>query len=130
MAQITHRHTFGWGTDSGAARSLSTSKDITDTSEANAGPVAVNTGVTDQAIAISFAFANVASVFIKATADMTLETNSGSSPADTHTLKANVPLIWFPGFRGANPFTVNVTGFFLTNTSGQQGTFEARVLYH
>jgi hypothetical protein len=126
---VIHSFTFGWGTDT-SGRSLQASKSITDALEANGGPTSVNNGVTDQALAISFPFANIASVFLLSSVDMTLETNSGSTPADTITLKAGIPRIWFVGFQGVNPFTVNVTSFFLTNASGQQGIFEGRILYH
>ncbi len=60
------------------------------------------------------------------TAAMTIETNSASSPGNTVTLAANVPVFWFTGCGWACPLTVDVTGLYVTSTAG--GTLSIRAL--
>jgi hypothetical protein len=62
--------------------------------------------------------ANVKSFMLLATADMTIKTNSSSSPGNTINLKANLPLNWAAsnGYF-ANPFTVDVTSLFVSCTA-------------
>jgi hypothetical protein len=49
---------------------------------------------------------------------MTIKTNSPTSPGNTINLVAGVPLIWdaSAGYY-PNPFTTNVTGFYVTCTA-------------
>lgn len=47
----------------------------------------------------------------------TIQTNSTSSPGNTITLAANIPLMWDSLSGLACPFTVAVTEFFVTNTN-------------
>lgn len=82
---------------------------------------------TDTLVACAFTAANVQGFEIVASVDMTLETNSSSSPANTFSLKAGRPFTWSKSAAYyTNPFTSNVTAFYLTNTSA--GTFKARIL--
>lgn len=58
-------------------------------------------------------------LFMVASGNMTVETNSGSSPGDTITLLAGVPLWWSTGLTGAtNPLTTDVTALYITSTPG------------
>jgi hypothetical protein len=82
--------------------------------------VAVDTNLpsssTNVPVSAAFTVANMKSLILLATGgDLTLKTNSSSSPGNTISLKAGIPLTWgassgyFP-----NPFTVDVTSFFVT----------------
>lgn len=89
--------------------------------------VAANT--TNGLIACTIDVSELQSLVLKADKDCTLETNSGSSPAATIALKANVPLVWSKsaGYF-ANPFgSTDVTAFYLT-TGASTTAFEARIL--
>ena len=81
----------------------------------------------DSALSVAFNYANLQSIVLVSSVDMTIETNSGSSPANTIPLKANRPFVWrkSDGYF-ANPFTSNVTGFYITCTAA--GTLKGRIL--
>lgn len=74
---------------------------------------------TDLAVTWAFTKTKLKSIYIVASAAMTLETNSSSAPADTITLTANVPVVWDSTQTFiANPFAGNVTSLFVTTTAG------------
>lgn len=75
-------------------------------------------GSTDVLTAAAWTVANTQSLILLSSADLTIKTNSAGSPANTVTLKAGIPLIWraSAGYY-ANPFTVNVTAFYVTCTA-------------
>lgn len=68
-------------------------------------------------LAAAFDVADIQAVILLSDQNLTLETNSGGSPDDTISLIAGVPLEWS---RSAGyfpcPFTVDVTGLFVTCT--------------
>lgn len=70
---------------------------------------------TDALLTIAITAANLQELVLTSDKDVTLEANSGSSPAFTISLKAGEPLIWkkSPGYF-ANPITANVTAFYVT----------------
>lgn len=70
------------------------------------------------AVTASFTAANVQSIFMVCSQNITIQTNSTTSPGNTINLKAGIPLLWSvsAGYF-ANPFTVNVTSFYVTNTA-------------
>ena len=72
-------------------------------------------GSTNVAFSIAWTVANTQAIFLLSTSNLTIKTNSSSSPANTINLVANVPLIWdaSAGYY-SNPFTTNVTEFFIT----------------
>ena len=81
---------------------------------------------TDLLVAATIDISQLKAVFIMVDQDMILETNDGSTPDDTFTLKANVPLIWSVDDPLPNPFSEDITALYLTNTTA--GTFTARFL--
>jgi hypothetical protein len=68
------------------------------------------------------------SIYLLATARMTIKTNSSGSPTNTIELYANEPIIWTSNGGAAQPFSnsVDVTKFYVTSTPG--GTLECRIL--
>ena len=67
-------------------------------------------------------------LYINSTQDVTLETNDGTTPDDTFTLKANEPYVWWLNAPFVNKLTTDITtNVFITNTSGASATvtFEA-----
>lgn len=67
-------------------------------------------------------------LYIIADANLTLETNSGSSPIDTIALIANQPLIWYTGSYFANPFSADITGLFFTNGTAAAVNVQVHVI--
>jgi hypothetical protein len=82
---------------------------------------------TDLLVAMVFTTASLQAIEILADSNMTLETNSGGAPANTISLKAGIPFLWSksPGYF-ANPFTVDVTAWYITNTAS--GRLRAKIL--
>jgi hypothetical protein len=76
---------------------------------------------TNQSVSIAWVVANTQALVMLSTKDMTVKTNSSGSPANTISLKAGIPLIWraSPGYY-SNPFTVDVTSFFVTTTAANR----------
>ncbi len=72
-------------------------------------------GSSNVLVAAAWTVANTQAILLVSSANLTLKTNSSSSPGNTINLVAGVPLIWdaSAGYY-ANPFTVNVTGFYCT----------------
>lgn len=109
---ITHVHTTGWarGNDNRSGR-----REITVELEKNF-EVTVPAGTTDMEVSINIDVSELVSLFIKATnEDVTLETNDGTTPADTLNLKADQGHRWHNQEITANPLGTDVTAVFLTN---------------
>jgi hypothetical protein len=81
---------------------------------------------TDLPLAWVCDVSQISAIEFLASAAMTVETNSGSSPGNTITLVANKPVFWFVGCGWACPLTVDVTALYITSTAG--GTFSIRAL--
>lgn len=78
----------------------------------------LGTGVTNSLVVASWTAAGVQSIVLVADADVTLETNSGSSPANTIALKANRPFVWRRGDGYyAYPFAGDVSALYFTTSS-------------
>lgn len=77
---------------------------------------------TDKQLNIAFDKDFIDFVLIVVSQDMTLETNSGSTPGNTFALKKDRPFYWRRDCGIANPFSVDVTALFITNTTA--GTFK------
>jgi hypothetical protein len=72
----------------------------------------------------------VSALVLIATADMTVETNDGTTPDNTFTLKANVPYVWTSADGGtlrdtAGVSVVDITALFVTSTAGGVLSVEA-----
>lgn len=82
----------------------------------------------DQAMAISFPYANIKAYWLIATAACTIETNSSSAPDDTISLAAGIPKLFVPGgSTAANAFTANVTNIYVSAAAA--GTLTMFVAY-
>ena len=72
---------------------------------------------TDALIAASIDVSQMVGLYFYSDADLTIQTNSGGSPADTITLDGGTPLVWIKDQGTANPLTTDVTALYLTNTT-------------
>ncbi len=77
---------------------------------------------SESSVACSFSSATLQSLMIVSNRNMTLKTNSSSSPATTIALKANIPFAWWrSGSYFANPMSAaNVTSLFVTCTEASR----------
>jgi hypothetical protein len=112
---ITHKLTFAVSSDSGGTPLSGVQSEVGDTELAFDNQYGAS--LTDQLQAIAFTAANVQSIMLLSDKGLTIETNSGSSPVNTIVLKPGTPLAWSKsaGYY-ANPFTANVTAFYITTT--------------
>jgi hypothetical protein len=86
-------------------------------------------GSTNLSLVGTLDVSQIRSIFILSTQDVVLETNSGSSPANTINLVANKPYIWSTGDYSSLLLTTDVTGFFVTNATANVATFTLYALY-
>jgi len=75
---------------------------------------------TDYELPIAIDTASLKYLLIEADQVLTIETNDGTSPDDTLTLQAGVPIQWYEGATAL--LSADVTAFFVTNASGSDAT--------
>lgn len=121
---FTHNITRTW---SGPSGSLSKTTSQSADAEENRS-FSVADAQTDVEIALVIDVSAMKALYMVSSRAVTIETNSSSSPAQTITLAANVPLVWTVSDPDANPLTVDVTKIFVTNASGGSADIEIRVL--
>lgn len=74
---------------------------------------------TDDEVAFTADVSLMQAIYMVSDQDVTIETNDGSSPDDTYSLTANVPIAWYTGSGLTNPVTTDITtNIFITNASG------------
>lgn len=124
MADISHVLTLSWARN---GESISQSVTISDNGELNRN-VTVANGATDFPVAATIDVSEIKSLYIHSTQNVTIETNSGGSPANTLTVTANKPLVWYVGCGLTNPLSTDVTGLFITNASGSSADVKIRII--
>src|ERR1700746_567894 len=111
--------------DAGAV--FSTSNKFTGQTEAGYdGTIAAN--ATNFAIDIAFPITGMQCVCLWSDTNLTVMTNSSSSPAQTINLLANVPVEWGTGMGTTNPITAAVTSLYVTNATANPAKFKVRAL--
>ena len=83
---------------------------------------------TDLPVALALNVTQCKGYYFVADQDLTLETNSGSAPADTVNLLAGKPLVWHPDCYLANKFGTNITALYVTNASGAETRLKAEII--
>lgn len=80
----------------------------------------ISNGQTDQEIAIMEVDQSAMNfLWIYSDNDITIETNSGSSPTSTIAVTGGEGILWYTGSPFTNPITGDITGsIFVTNSSG------------
>jgi len=95
----------------------------------NSREVAIADSETDFEVALALDVSEIKALYICSTQDVTLETNDGSTPDDTISLKANVPYIWHEDSYHDCLLTTDVTALFITNASGAEATLIIEVAF-
>ena len=109
-------------TISDASVRINVSETITSSSSANLDEVVAD-GSTDLQLNVAVQEDDLQSWALVSTQDVTVKTNSSSTPQETISLKANRPQIW--GIAGgAKPISDDVSAFFVTNSSGADATIK------
>ena len=83
----------------------------------------------DYAIDMVLDISEIAMILILSDQNIKIETNNGAVPVDTFNLIAGEPLVWWDTSLFTNPFSLDVTGLFVTNTAGVQARLQIEVLY-
>ena len=81
-------------------------------------------------VVLAFPIANIQSMVIDASQNVTIKTNSTTAPGDTINLNANYGIFWGIGGLPAKPLSVDVTSFYVSNPGAVDCTFNVRVLYN
>lgn len=122
---ITHTITKTWA--SGTSAPLSKSVSFVGVRELNID-AAVAASTTNQQELLSFTAASLLEIFISSTQNVTIKTNSSSSPQETLTITGGDPLQWDNTCGIAIPFSGDVTSIFITNAGASSATVSIRTL--
>lgn len=122
---FTHKLNLNW---EGLGRQIVSQNSYSGDSQTSIN-VAVPDSTSDQLVVFSLDVSQIKSIYIKSDVDMTLETNDGTTPADTLVLVANEPYIWWSGSLFTNLLATDVTALYLTTGSVGAGTFELEVVF-
>jgi hypothetical protein len=89
---------------------------------------AIADGATNAQVNAAIDVSATKSFLIVSDQDVTVETNSGSTPDDTIDLVANQPYTWNPDAYDDFLLGTDVTAFFITNASGETATVQIEAL--
>lgn len=103
----------GISSDSGSAGVQKASKEV------GSAEMLIDTyfagGSVNEPQSVTFTTAGLKAFVLLSDQNMTIRTNSPGSPADTLDLVAGIPMVWqASGGYFRNPFTTNVTAFFIS----------------
>lgn len=105
------------------------SKKVTLTADGeNNRDVVVAAEASNYLVAMVIDVSQLKMLYIVSSKDVTFETNSGGSPADTLTLLADVPVSWYPGCGYVCPLGTDVTAIYLTNAGDEDAAVQMRFL--
>jgi len=115
----THAHTITYTMAPDTEDTQTNAVSVTKTADnANNLSVAVADSATDDQHTYDIDVSLVESIYWVSDQTVTIETNDGTTPAQTITLTANQPLVWHDTMVFSNPLTVDITDVFVTNNSG------------
>lgn len=87
-------------------------------------------GSTNLEIDVAFPHATIQSLIMTSDQDLTVNVNSTTTPTPALTLKKTAPIVYATDFSYSNPFTADVTKFYVTNAGSADAKFSFRVLYN
>jgi hypothetical protein len=124
---LTNSFTLGWNSGSS---SIQKKYDITSGAQIEIDETFASG--SDQLMAFALDVSQLKGIFIVSDKTMTLETNSGGSPANTITLVANVPFLWTVGGAPLRDtagvaVTVDITALYVT--CGSTAVLQIRGIY-
>lgn len=108
---LTHTVKLGWSAPGGAA--ISKEVNVTGHSEVNISAT-LTASTTNAQYTFAFTKAKLQMFMITSTGAISFRTNT-TTGADSFTMVANQPYIWYTGSGLANPFAGDVTTAYITN---------------
>lgn len=103
---------------------------VTETGETQASlDTTIAHGGTNILASVSVDVSQVLSFLIFSTLDMTVKTNSPTSPDQSFNLAAGHGFTWNSSHTDPNPLTVDITAFYFTNNGTADATVELRFLF-
>ena len=122
---FTHKIEQHWSRGSASHQD---SNDYTGASQVSIAEIVADSS-DDKEVALTLDVSEIKALFVLSSVDMLLETNDGGSAADSISLLAGVPLVWYADSYHDNPFGTDITALFLTTGSVGEGTFKLEVLF-
>ncbi len=94
--------------------------------------VTVTAGAVNKEVDIAFTVANLKALVLYCDQNVTVKTNSTSSPQETITMTALKEIVWTTdgAAGGTIPFAGNVTKFYISNAGIKDANFQFRALSH
>jgi hypothetical protein len=89
----------------------------------------VSTGQTDYEINFDLDVSACKSFYLESDQDVTFETNDGSTPDNSISLRANEPYAWHANAYDSFLLDTDVTSVFITNASGSTATIYCVALF-
>lgn len=84
--------------------------------------IIVDPGVTNKLVEVTFTYADIELFLLGSDNEVTVKTNSSSVPDDTLTIKAGSCVVYASNSSFSNPFTADVTAFYVTNAGSEPAT--------
>lgn len=84
----------------------------------------ISNGASDLLVAFTAESTNLKSFHLWSDQDLTIKTNSSSSPQETFNLKANKPVVWLENMANT-PIAGDVTALYVSNASGSDASLKA-----
>lgn len=96
--------------------------------EAVAVETVITAGATNQLITLAFPVATIKSLIMSSDQNLTVKTNSSTTPIETLALKATAALVWTTDSATTCPFSADITRFYVSNAGATDAKFHFRVL--
>lgn len=122
---MTHTLTLAWTRN---GETISKSVNLVVEGEQNLD-VTVPASTSDVQVQANITVARLAHVFISTDQTITLETNSPSAPAQSFTITAEKPFLWYTGCGWPNPLTTDITALYLTRAAANAAAVKIRYGY-
>ena len=122
---FTHTITTNYNDDSGLVVTQA-NKYTGQTEAAYDGTIAAN--ATNFLIDLAWPLTGMQALLIWSDTNLTVLTNSSSSPAQTINVTANIPIKWGAQEGNANPITAAVTSLYVSNATVNAAKFKVRAL--
>ena len=108
----------------GVGRQIEVRQSFSGDGELSPREVSIPDSTSDMLVNLAVDVDKLKYIFLLSDQDLTFETNDAESPDDTINLKANNPYIWYDGSYDALKLTEDVTGVYLSNSSGATATLK------
>ena len=121
---FSHKISVNW---SSGARSITCENDHEGSGQQSVDEI-INDSETDKLVAFAVDVSQIVVLYMLSDQEITIETNDGSSPDDTLTLKAGRAYVWIKDYDyNTCKFTTDITKLYVTNSSGSAAHLQIEV---